>query len=140
MIALLMLATTPTLAAPPPASPHEALAHERISDALEEIDATEPQQQRVREIFSQHRAQLQALRTEAAALREEIRDAFVAEILDRERIMALRVEAVDLFDRATETATETMIEIAELFTPEQRATLAELRAARIRERFSLRMQ
>jgi protein CpxP len=114
-------------AAPPP----EMVA--RVEHAMDAVSATETQRQTVKDILSEQVPHLQALRTEAQTLREEIRAAFTAEKLDRQEIGALRLELVDLFDRGTELGFGMMMDLSEVFTPEQRATLAELRAQRMRE-------
>jgi protein CpxP len=106
---------------------------ERVDHAMDAVSATEAQRQTVKDILAEQVPHLQALRTEAQALREEIRAAFTAEQLDRQEIGELRLELVDLFDRGTELGFSLMMDLSEVFTPEQRAQLAELRAKRLRE-------
>lgn len=128
-----ILLATASLAAPPapPRDPEAVKA--RIESALEEISASDAQRQSVREILSEQLPYLAQLREEAHALREQMRGLFLAEEIDREAVMAMRLQMVDLFDRATESGLETMLDLAEIFTPEQRATLAEMRQQRMRE-------
>jgi protein CpxP len=117
------------------AAPPERL--ERLERAMDAVSATETQRQTVRDILSEQLPHLQALRTEAHALHEQIHEAFSAQQLDRQEVGELRLELVDLFDRGTELGFSMMMDLAEVFTPEQRATLAELRAQRMRERAGL---
>lgn len=136
MIGLLLATVGTALAAPPTDGEAELTRQrmERLERAMDAASATEDQRSRVKELLSEGLPHLAAMREEAHALRDELRAAFVAERIDRELIGQLRLEMVDLFDRATETGFELWADVAEVFSAEQRATLAEWRARRLAER------
>lgn len=112
--------------------PEKMLEHaERVMD---EIDATDDQKATARTILEEAMPTVESFREEAGLLREEIKAVFQAETIDRSALEDSRQDLLDLVDRATAYGFGTMAGLAEVFTPEQRAELQELREKR-RERF-----
>lgn len=109
-------------------SPEKML--ERAEHVMDEVDATDDQKSMVRSILDDALPTLQSFHTEAGQLREEIRGVFTADTIDRGALEDARLDMVDLVDRASSFFFTTLADVAEVFTPEQRTELQELRTER----------
>ncbi|MEZ4239133.1 MAG: hypothetical protein R3F59_23870 [Myxococcota bacterium] len=118
---LLSLSLTPALAAPT----------DRLDTTLAEVGATPAQSAAVHDAVEAARPERQALRDEARSLRERLSALFLAETIDRDAVEAVRLDAVDWFDRASALALHTWITAAEALDVDQRAALQARRQARI---------
>lgn len=105
----------------------EAEVAERMQDVaeigLDSVDATDPQIARVNELLSGFAPDIVKLRAEHRALAAELRTELAKSSIDRARVEALRVRALDVFDRATRRGSEALLAVAETLTPEQRGEL-----------------
>lgn len=109
------------------ASPEEG----RVQEALDAVDATPEQREDVRAILDRAIPEMKAFREEGQALREDLRQIFhTSEQIDRAALEEVRVDLVDLFDRATATAFGHLADLSEVFTVEQRQELHQLREQR----------
>ena len=124
---LVLTAQSSSLAAEPPAP----LAAERIGRALDEIDATPAQREAIGGVFRESGHALAELRDEAIALRDRARSLAATDAIDREAAEELRLDAVDLFDRASAAAVALWIEIHDQLSAEQRAALHAHRQQRL---------
>src|SRR5262245_40481709 len=71
---------------------------------------------------------MRAFRTEGQALRERLWQAFVSgDKVDRGLVHSIRLQLVDLFDRATGRGFDIMSDVLDVFTPQQRQQLREFR-------------
>lgn len=100
-------------------------ADKRVQHMLEEVKANDAQKAKASTI-------VKASVEKGAPLAEKMRDNHLqlrklmsAATLDKPAIEALRVEQVKLADEASKLAIQTMQDVAEVLTPEQRAKLAE---------------
>ena len=100
-------------------------ADKRMQHMLDEVKATDAQKSKAAGI-------VKASLTKGAPLAEKMRDNHVqmrklmaAATIDKAAIETLRVEQMKLADEASKLATQTMEEVAEVLTPEQRAKLEE---------------
>lgn len=100
-------------------------ADKRMQHILKEVKASDEQKAKAREI-------VKASVTKGAPLANKLRDNHVqmrklmsAATLDKTAIEALRTEQIKLADEASKLMTQTMQDVAEVLTPEQRAKLAE---------------
>lgn len=100
-------------------------ADKRMQHLLDEVKANDAQKAKASGI-------VKASLEKGAPLAEKLRDNHVqmrklmsAASLDKVAIEALRAEQIKLTDEASKLATQTMQEVAEVLTPEQRAKLAE---------------
>jgi protein CpxP len=100
-------------------------AGQRVSHMLDEVKASDAQKEKASAIV---KASVQ----KGAPLAEKMRDNHAqlgklmsAATLDKAAIESLRVEQIKLADEASKLATQTMLDVAEILTPEQRAKLAE---------------
>jgi Spy/CpxP family protein refolding chaperone len=100
---------------------------ERMEDVaefgLDYVDASEEQVTRVNQVLRATAPDIVKLRTEQRALAAELRKELAKDTIDRARIEELRTRSIDLFDRATARASESLIASAEVLTPEQRRKL-----------------
>ncbi|MEN0064801.1 MAG: Spy/CpxP family protein refolding chaperone [Myxococcota bacterium] len=126
-ISMLFLAA-PAMAAPPTV-PHER-AMERMEEALDTVDATDAQRAATKAIVDETLPEMKAYRAEGKFIREDIRAAFEADKVDREALESARLDLVDLFDRATSTMFGMFADIADLYSPEQRAEWRKIREER----------
>ncbi|MBX2799710.1 MAG: periplasmic heavy metal sensor [Myxococcales bacterium] len=110
--------------------PEHALEH--AQDALDQVDATDAQQDSVRSILEGAMPQLLDYRDEGRQLRDELKGLFHAETLDPVAIEGARTDLVDLFDRATSTLFGIFVDVSEVLTVEQRQELHEVRQERRR--------
>lgn len=100
-------------------------ADKRMQHMLDEVKASDAQKSKAAGI-------VKASLTKGAPLAEKMRDNHVqmrklmaAATLDKAAIETLRVEQMKLADEASKLMTQTMQEVAEVLTPEQRAKLEE---------------
>jgi len=110
---------------------------ERFENAMDHIDATDDQRSKIRVLIEDTLPQLKSLHEEGHALREDFHEVFLQPTVDRDEVELLRTDAVDLFDRATSTMMDLMVDAANVLTVEQREALHELKQARrekLRER------
>lgn len=98
--------------------------------ALSKVDATPAQRSAVDAILDDAAPQAFETRTEVKQLRRELRGEFTKATLDEGRIEKLRKQGVGLADDNSKLLTDTMLAIAEVLTPEQRAILGEELAKR----------
>ncbi len=97
-----------------------------VGVALDRIDASAEQKQKVAGILRQAAADLWPLREQHRAARWQLRDILAASAIDRAKLEALRVAQIQLADTASKRATLAMADAAEALNPEQRAKLAAL--------------
>jgi protein CpxP len=102
---------------------------DRDTPVLDVVDATPEQRAEVRALLLAERGTLSELRERAGALRERVRALFLAPTIDRDAVEAARTDAIALLDRGTATTLELVVDLAEVFTPAQRALLQERRQA-----------
>ncbi|HEU0282766.1 MAG TPA: Spy/CpxP family protein refolding chaperone [Gallionella sp.] len=100
-------------------------ADKRMQHMLDDVSASDAQKAKASEI-------VKASLSKGLPLAEKMRDNHIqlrklmsAATLDKPAIEALRAEQVKLVDEASKLATQTMQDVAEVLTPEQRAKLAE---------------
>jgi len=122
---------------------HEQLTPEqreaRFDKAMDHIDATDDQRSALRVLFEDTLPELKSLHDEGRELREDMQTVFLEPTVDRGEVEVLRVDAVDLFDRATSTMMDLMVDAANVLTVDQRELLHELREER-RARFMERLK
>jgi len=119
----------------PPFDP--ARAQDRADRAVRhlaiEIDASNEQQDKLRDIVKGLVSDLLPLREKALATRERGRTLLTQPSIDRAAIEALRAEQLALADGASKRLAQALGDAAEVLTPEQRRRLDE-RLAEFRER------
>lgn len=96
---------------------------ERLEKAFEVTDATDEQRLTLRGLFEDTLPEIQAFHEEGRDLRERMHDAFRAEVVDRAVVEDIRLDGLDLADRATATVLDLMVEAGNVFTQGQRITL-----------------
>ena len=90
-----------------------------------EIDATPEQIDQIIEILTPAAIDMKAVQTDFAATGQELHELILADQVDRFAVEALRAEKLALADDVSKKITSVMLDVAEVLTPEQRATLDE---------------
>ena len=111
-----------------PVDPAEAREHVAmgVKWALRGVNATEDQQQRVRDIAFDAIDDLFPLRDRHHANREALRAALSGAKVDRQALEEARRAELKLADEASARLLEAIADAAEVLTPEQRAELAQM--------------
>ena len=126
-LVLLVLPLTIACRGPHHGKMTEAEVAERMQDVaeigLDSVDATDQQIARVNDVLKGFAPDIVKLRAEHRALAAELRTELAKSSIERARVEALRVRALDLFDRATRRSSEALLAAAETLTPEQRGEL-----------------
>ena len=105
---------------------HRAVAQERFQFALDRIGASEEQQAAIEAIIEPAVEQAIDMHADHEARHDEARDLLLAETIDRDALEAMRVEAVDRFDEASQLFVTAIADVAEVLSVEQREALVEL--------------
>lgn len=100
-------------------------AEHRMERVMEDIGASDEQQDRIFAIVDKTRADLRPMGREFRGMREEVATLLAAPTIDKAAVEALRVKRIAEVDAASKTAVAAMVEAAEVLTPEQRAKLVE---------------
>jgi Spy/CpxP family protein refolding chaperone len=90
---------------------------------LDSVDADDAQIARVNQVLRGFAPDIVKLRAEHRALTAELRAELSKDSIDRERVEAIRKQAMALFDRASQRSSETLVAAAEVLTPAQRNEL-----------------
>jgi Spy/CpxP family protein refolding chaperone len=98
-------------------------AHRRLGDMLEELDVTAEQEARLWEIFGAAQAEIGPMARTFRQTREELAELLSAPAIDRNALETLRTERLATLDELSKKMLETLVEAAEVLTPEQRAKL-----------------
>jgi Spy/CpxP family protein refolding chaperone len=99
-------------------------AEHRFERVMDQIDATDEQQDRIWAIVDRTRSEMRPMGREFRGMREEVAALLSAPTIDRAAVEALRVKRLAEVDAASKKAVAAVIEAAEVLTPEQRAKLA----------------
>lgn len=102
----------------------ERFADKRLQHMLDEVKASDAQKKQASSIV---KATLEQGTPLAEKLRDnhlQMRKLMSAAALDKDAIEALRAEQIKLADEASKQMTQTMLAVANVLTPEQRAKLA----------------
>lgn len=96
-----------------------------LGRALDAVDATAEQEDRIWAIIDDARTELRPMMREFRDTRTAVMDLMAAPTIDRAAAEALRVGRVAAIDEASKKMTAAALEAAEVLTPEQRARLVE---------------
>jgi periplasmic protein CpxP/Spy len=90
-----------------------------------EIDASNEQETSLVDLVTAATRDMRPLRDEMRRTRDAMRDLLTADTIDREAIERLRAERLAEFDRVSKNLANTLADVAEVLTPEQRKLLDE---------------
>jgi Spy/CpxP family protein refolding chaperone len=96
----------------------------RLDRALDRIGASDEQKAQIDRIVAAARADLQADRDHARSLHEQAMQVFTRETVDADAAEALRQQMLAEHDRTSRRMLQSMLEISQVLTPEQRQQLA----------------
>jgi protein CpxP len=96
----------------------------RFERMMDEIDATDAQQDKIWAIVDKTRSDLRPVGREFRDSRGKVAELLSAPTIDKAAVEALRVERIAAIDAASKKAVDALVEAAEVLTPEQRAELA----------------
>ena len=100
--------------------------------ALERVEATPDQRQRIGSIVDDTAVQLLPMRETHRGLRQDFVDAMLSGSIDPERLEALRQQHLVQHDEASGVLVGAIAEVASVLTPEQRQELYDMRPYRLR--------
>ena len=123
LVAPMLLLSAPSYAFGPGKNPSPAPRKAAIQKKLDAIGATPEQRAAIRGFVEDTLPTLRSIKAERRALSEEMRALLLEPTVDRAAVEAVRSDAVDLFDRATDTVLDLMVDAANVLTVEQRAML-----------------
>ncbi|MGY6707332.1 MAG: Spy/CpxP family protein refolding chaperone [Rhizobiaceae bacterium] len=103
----------------------KGFAERRFDRMMTEIEASDEQAERLRDIFEAARDDLMPARADFHAFRDDLAALITAPRIDRAAAERMRAERVEAIDEASRRMTEAFIEAAEVLTPEQRVALVE---------------
>lgn len=108
--------------------PEAAQEHARFMAAwmLDRVDASDEQQEQAQALVAEAAAELLALGRQHRENRGAFLELLSRPALDRDALEELRRGEVALADRASRRLVETLSDVAEVLTPEQRVELAEM--------------
>lgn len=92
---------------------------------LDEIDATDEQQDKLEDIFDTAHDEIRPLMREFRDTREDLAELLAADTIDSAAIETLRAERVAAIDEASKKLTAALVDAAGVLTPEQRKELAD---------------
>lgn len=90
-----------------------------------EIDATPEQIDQIVAILTPAAIEMKAVHKDLASTGKDLHELILADNVDRSAVEALRAEKLALADEVSRRLTSVMVDVAEVLTPEQRATLDE---------------
>jgi len=96
-----------------------------VERMLGRVDATDEQKRKVAEILKGAAKEMQAMRSGAGGMREDVARLLKAEKIDRVAMEKLRADRIASADAASKRMTQAIADAAEVLTPKQRAELAE---------------
>lgn len=99
-------------------------AEHRFEQVMDEIGATDDQQDKIWAIVDKTRAELRPVGREFRQSREEVMAILSAATIDKAAVETMRAERIAAIDEASKKAVAAIVEAAEVLTPEQRAKLA----------------
>ncbi len=97
----------------------------RMGRALGEIKASEAQAEQAEAILEQFFADHEPLHQRHDEMHEQLAALLTAEEIDRDRLESLRLEQLQEIDRFSRDLVDTVADLAEVLTPEQRQQLAD---------------
>jgi len=97
----------------------------RMDKVLQQLDLTPEQSEQIEAIKEQSKTRMEDLKQQMRSQREQMKS-LLANDADAEEIRTQHQEAQDLHQQAANNRFETMLEIREVLTSEQRAKIAEL--------------
>lgn len=125
---LLMASTTAFAQTNTPEAPrankmerHAGAGH--INRMFDKINATAEQRQKITAIMSAARPDMQKQRKDTMATQRSLQDAFTAPTLDKALIQQLSAQRDAAHAAGAKRMTQTLIEVAEILTPDQRQQL-----------------
>jgi protein CpxP len=99
-------------------------AEHRFEKVMDEIDASDAQQDKIWAIVDKTRADLRPVGREFRDSREEVMALLSAPTIDKAAVETMRAARIAAIDAASKQAVAALVEAAEVLTPEQRAKLA----------------
>lgn len=112
---------------------HHASSAEELADHLEDgldhlldrVDATDEQRAKANAIADRRAPELFAVITEGRAVRQELKQALLAEQLDPTKLAAARTRLNELATKASTIGLDSVFELSQVLTPAQRKQVAD---------------
>jgi periplasmic protein CpxP/Spy len=97
----------------------------RADFVLDRLDASDDQRDKVNAILDKNAPQFFALMSEGRSVRTAMKNALLADKVDRTKLDKAQADLDALADKASELGVETLAQVAEVLTPQQRQKIAE---------------
>jgi periplasmic protein CpxP/Spy len=97
---------------------------------LDSVGATDAQKAQIKQIFEASRAEMRKQHEAGRALHDKTRQVLTAPTIDTNAAEQLRLQMMAQHDQASRRMMQTMIDVAQVLTPEQRAKVGEQMAKR----------
>jgi Spy/CpxP family protein refolding chaperone len=104
---------------------HMGFGGRGVDRVLNAIDATDEQSDKIYAILDEARGEVRPMMREFRDTREDLIEILSAETIDRQALETLRTERVAALDEASKSMSETLLEVADVLTAEQRAKIIE---------------
>jgi Spy/CpxP family protein refolding chaperone len=96
----------------------------RIEHLLDEVEASDAQREQIRGAMDELHDLWRASRRDRRESREAIAAALTGDEIDREALEALRAAQIESFEAMSQRLLATLVQVAEVLTPEQRREIA----------------
>lgn len=96
----------------------------RMERALDSVDATDDQKQKIKTIFEKARENVTDLRGDRGKMRDDMKALLEKPVIDRDAAEAMRKARIEKMDEASKIMTTAMLDAADVLTPDQRVKLA----------------
>ena len=103
----------------------QSFMERRVDHLLDAVDADDAQREKVETIVAQRAPQMFALMQEGRALRQEIKNALLAERMDHAKLDASKQKLGALTERMADLGVDGLTSVAEVLTPAQRKLIAD---------------
>jgi periplasmic protein CpxP/Spy len=104
---------------------HHAFMQRRLEKMLDKVDATAAQRSAIKSIVQRLHSEMEPIHEEHNLLRDGLKQALAAPTVDQVTIENLRREAAALMDRGSRVLSKSLVEAANVLTPEQRKLIIE---------------
>ena len=108
---------------------HDGMHGRKGMRMLDSVDATPEQKGQIVRITETLKAEMKPHRVAGMALRDKMQGLMAQPTIDTAAVEALRVQLVAHHEQASKRRMQTMLDVAKVLTPEQRAKLAAMRKA-----------
>lgn len=105
---------------------HKAFMMRRLERMLDTVKASDSQRSAIKAIAERTFAEMHAMHEQHGRIRDQLASAITAEPVDRAAVESLRSELVKMMDQGSQAVSKSLLDAAQILTPEQRQALVKL--------------